>query len=109
MRKILVAAAVLMVAGAAGVASADDPDCRSWRNHGTTGRQGLVQGMIDKHLRGSSGRQYTSENPAAMRRCLVAFRDQIVGQIDQFCADRPDANEERVDDIFDRFLLSCVQ
>jgi hypothetical protein len=36
------------------------------------------------------------------------FAPQIVEEIDQACTDRSGASAEYVDDLFDRYLLSCI-
>jgi hypothetical protein len=56
----------------------------------------------------NTSKKFTSENKAAIRRCLQRFAPQIVEEIDQACSDRPGASAEYVDDIFDRYFLSCI-
>jgi len=83
-------------------------DCPAWRRIGPDARADEVEGMISHHLNSNVSKRYTSENKVAIQRCLRNFAPQIVEQIDQACADRPGANAEYVDDLFDRYLLSCI-
>ena len=83
-------------------------DCQYWNRLAPAARVSDVDRMIEGHLASNASKKYTSENKANIRRCLRDFIPQIVEQIDQACADRPGANDEFVDDIFDKFLLSCV-
>ena len=88
--------------------SATAIDCPGWRRLGQEARNDEVGGMISGHLNSNASKKYTSENKAAIRRCLTNFTPQIVEEIDQACTDRPGANGEFVDDLFDRYLLSCI-
>jgi len=83
-------------------------DCPHWRRLDAEEKRSEVGGMITGHLSSNASKKYTSENKVAIRRCLNAFAPQIVEQIDQACTDRPGASAEYVDDIFDRYLLSCI-
>lgn len=83
-------------------------DCRSWNRLDPAAKRSDVEGMINGHLESNTSKKYTSEDKVAIRRCLREFAPQILEQIDQACADRPGANAEYVDDIFDRYLLSCI-
>jgi hypothetical protein len=83
-------------------------DCRYWSRLDPETRRTDVGGMITSHMTSNSSKRYTSANRVAIQRCLRGFVDQIVEDIDAACADRPDASAEYVDDIFDRYLLSCV-
>jgi len=83
-------------------------DCPQWRRLGPEAKRSDIEGMIEGHLNSNASKKYTSENKAAIRRCLKAFVPQIVEEIDQACTDRPGANAEYVDDIFDHYLLSCI-
>jgi hypothetical protein len=64
--------------------------------------------MISGHLSSNVSKRYTNENRVAIQRCLRGFVGQIVEETDATCEERPDAGQEIVDDLFDRFLLSCI-
>jgi hypothetical protein len=83
-------------------------DCREWLRLAPDARRAEVEGMISGHLSSNTSKRYTSESRVAINRCLKGFVGQIVEEIDAACEERPNANAEFVDDIFDRFLLSCV-
>ena len=83
-------------------------DCPRWRRLDAEAKRSEIEGMIAGHLSSNASKKYTSENKVVMRRCLNAFVPQIVEEIDQACTDRPGASAEYVDDLFDRYLLSCI-
>ena len=83
-------------------------DCPGWRRLTPEARSSEIGGMISGHLNSNASKKYTNENKATIRRCLKAFLPQIIEQIDQACTDRPGAHAEYVDDLFDRYLLSCI-
>ena len=83
-------------------------DCPRWLRLDPAAKQSDVEGMIEGHLESNASKKYTSENKVVIRRCLKAFVPRIVEEIDQACLDRPGASTEFVDDIFDRYLLSCI-
>jgi hypothetical protein len=83
-------------------------DCQYWNRLPPADRITDIENMINGHLESNTSRKYTSENKAVMRRCLREFIPQIIEQIDQACTDRPGASDDYVDDIFDKFLLSCI-
>ena len=88
--------------------SATAIDCPSWRLLDLAARNGEVSGMISGHLNSNASKKYTSENKVVIQRCLKNFAPQIVEEIDQACTDRPGASAEYIDDLFDRYLLSCI-
>lgn len=92
----------------AGASPALAGDCRRWNQLDPAAKQSDVEGMINGHLESNTSKKYTSEDKVTIRRCLREFAPQIREQIDQACADRPGASAEYVDDIFDRYLLSCI-
>jgi hypothetical protein len=83
-------------------------DCRHWSRLDPEARRAEVGGMITSHMTSNSSKRFTSPDRVAIQRCLRGFVDRIVEDIDAACVDRPDAGAEYVDDIFDRYLLSCV-
>jgi hypothetical protein len=92
----------------AGAIPATAADCPAWLRLDAAGRRGEVDGMISGHLSSNTSKKFTSENKVAIRRCLNGFAPRIVEEIDQACTDRPRGNAEYVDDLFDRYLLSCI-
>ena len=92
----------------AGPVSALAGDCPRWNRLGPAGRSSEVEGMIAAHMESNNSKKYTSVDKVKIRRCLREFVPQIVEQIDQACTDRPGGNDEYVDDVFDKYLLSCV-
>lgn len=97
---------LLMFAGSLPATAASD--CPAWLRLAPEARRGEVAGMISGHLGSNASKKYTSENKVVIRRCLGNFAPQIVEEIDQACADRPGASAEFIDDIFDRYFLSCI-
>jgi hypothetical protein len=104
MRRTLLIALLLLV----GSSTAWAADCTRWRGLSPEAKRAEIEGMITGHLNSNTSKRYTSENRAAIQRCLRAFVGQIVEEVDQACADRPRADAEYVDDLFDRYLLSCI-
>lgn len=100
-------ALVLVLAGAAPAAA--DSECAEWIRLGPGEKSARIQAMIEGHLNSNVGKRYTSENTVAMRRCLNAFARQIEEEIDGECAKGNRAAMGAVDDLFDRYFLSCVQ
>ena len=88
--------------------SAMATDCTRWRSLGPEAKRSEIEGMISGHLNSNVTKKYTSENRVAIQRCLRGFVGQIVEEVDQACSERPRANAEYVDDLFDRYLLSCI-
>ena len=88
--------------------AASATDCPRWRGLGPEAKRSTVEGMISGHLSSHATKKFTSENLVVIRRCLKGFVGQIVEQIDPACTDRPRADAEFVDDIFDRYFLSCI-
>lgn len=84
-------------------------ECQSWQRMDDDQKTATVQQMIDGHLDSDRGRSFTSENKVAMRRCLEAFRGQIVAEFDGACAEGLSASLDVLDQTFDRYFLSCVQ
>jgi len=91
----------------AGVATAGD--CSNWMRLTDDAKYAKIDRMIEGHLNSNVGKRYTSENVVAMRRCLQDFVEDLRAEFDGACA--PDVNSAMgvIDDIFDRYFLSCVQ
>jgi len=103
-KRILVGVLLCAVARTAGAT-----DCTSWRKIGPEVKIERVEGMISHHINSNVSKRYTSEHLGAMKACLRTFVGQIVDDFDGTCSERPGANAEVLDDVFDRYLLSCVQ
>ena len=65
--------------------------------------------MISGHLSNQKSKHFTSENRVAMRRCLRGYVPRIIDDIDDACYDSRKGGLGAVDDVFDRYLLSCVR
>ena len=84
-------------------------ECREWDALDGEGRSARIRAMIEGHLSSNVGKRYTSENQPAMRRCLERFVDEIADQFDGACAGGRSTAKNELDQIFDRYFLSCVQ
>jgi hypothetical protein len=96
----------LLVLG--GAATANAGDCRYWLRLDPDAKRADIGAMITAHMTSNNSKRYTSVNRVEIGRCLRGFVGRIVEDVDYACGERPDANAEYVDDIFDRYLLSCV-
>jgi hypothetical protein len=105
MRKRILIGALLFVAAR----TAGATDCTSWRKIDDDVKRERIEAIISHHMNSNVSKRYTSEHRVAMQSCLQGFVGQIVAEFDATCSDRPGANAEVLDDVFDRFLLSCVQ
>lgn len=105
MRASIVIGVLLCTIGHAASAT----DCTSWRKIGPETKRDRVAGMISQHLSSHVSKRYTSENRGAIQNCLRKFSEQIVDDFEAKCQERPGASADVLDDIFDRYLLSCVQ
>lgn len=105
MRKCLVIG--LLIVATSGTANATD--CVSWRKIPDEARQARVDGMITSHVNSNVSKRYTSENRVAILGCLRQFAAQISDEFDAACDERPGGSAEYLDDIFDRYLLSCIR
>ena len=84
-------------------------DCVSWRKIQPDARRERVDGMITGHVNSNVSKRYTSENRVAIQGCLRSFAGQIAEEFDAACDERPGGSAEYLDDIFDRYLLSCIR
>ena len=84
-------------------------ECSGWKRLDDNQKLAAIQQMMDGHLNSNIGRKYTSENTVAMRRCLERFVDQIRDDFDDACSKGMSTGKSALDDIFDRYFLSCVQ
>ena len=86
-----------------------DMTCPEWKRLSYEQKAASVQGMIDGHLGSNAGKRFTNENKGAMRRCLKELSGRILDDINDVCSDAKTAGMGAVDDVFDRYLVSCVQ
>ncbi|MBW1685575.1 MAG: hypothetical protein JRS35_11025 [Deltaproteobacteria bacterium] len=81
--------------------------CPDWQALGPDEKVASVEAMIEGHLSSNKSKRFTSENRVAMRRCLEANIGLIVDDIDGQCSSGK-RSADPVDDVFDSYLLSCV-
>ncbi len=81
--------------------------CPDWQALGPDQKVASVEAMIEGHLSSNKSKRYTSANRVAMRRCLEASVGRIIDDIDEECS-RGNRSSDPVDDVFDSYLLSCV-
>jgi len=93
---------------APGVALAGS-ECSEWVRLDAAGKAAEIDGRIEGHLNSNVGKRYTSENQVAMRQCLHRFVPDIRAQFDGACAEGRSGSSNELDQIFDRYFLSCVQ
>jgi hypothetical protein len=84
-------------------------ECSDWRRLDDDQKLAAIERMIDGHLNSNVGRKFTSENTVAMRRCLEGFVERIRDDFDDACSKGMRTGKQALDDIFDRYFLSCVQ
>ena len=81
--------------------------CPDWQALEPDQKVASVEAMIESHLTSNKSKRFTNENRVAMRRCLEASVHRIVDDIDNECSSGA-RSADPVDDVFDRYLLSCV-
>ena len=81
--------------------------CPDWQGLGPDEKVASVKAMIEGHLSSNKSQRYTSANRVAMRRCLEANVTLIIDDIDDQCSSGQRSSDP-VDDVFDGYLLSCV-
>lgn len=81
--------------------------CNDWEALSPEQKVAAVADMIDGHLTSNKNQRFTSANRTRMKRCLEGLMDQIVDDIDEACQ-RSSRSKDPVDDVFDKYLLSCV-
>jgi hypothetical protein len=90
-----------------GVAVASD--CSSWLRLSDDAKYAKIDRMIEGHLNSNVGKRYTSENAVAMRRCLNGYVEDLRAEFDGACDPGANSGMGVIDEIFDRYFLSCVQ
>jgi hypothetical protein len=106
MRTALAAAILIGVSPGAALAASE---CAEWTRLDAAGKAAEIDGRIEGHLSSNVGKRYTSENQVAMRLCLRRFAPEIGAQFDEACAEGRSTSSNSLDQIFDRYFLSCVQ
>ena len=81
--------------------------CPDWQALGPDQKVASVEAMIEGHLSSNKSKRFTSANRVSIRRCLEANVGRIVDDIDNECSSGTRLADP-VDDVFDRYLLSCV-
>ena len=81
--------------------------CPDWQALDPEQKVASVEAMIESHLTSGKSKRFTNENRVAMRRCLEANVRRIVDDIDNECSSGTRSSDP-VDDVFDSYLLSCV-
>ncbi|MDJ0848960.1 MAG: hypothetical protein QNK04_11320 [Myxococcota bacterium] len=83
-------------------------ECEDWeRLEG--GKESRVERLIDARLQSNQGKKYTSANRVDIRSCAMRFVPDIVAQFDGACAQGMAASMNVLDEIFDKYFLSCVR
>lgn len=89
--------------------SAAAAECSDWRRMDEPAKSAELDRMIEGHLSSNVGKKFTSENSVLMRRCLQNFKQDLIDQFDGVCSDERGTPKDALDQIFDRYFLSCVQ
>ena len=84
-------------------------ECSGWQRLDDDQKLAVIQKTIDGHLSSNVGRKFTSENTVAMRRCLEEFTLRIRDDFDDACSKGMSTGKSDLDNIFDRYFLTCVQ
>ena len=103
-RTLVIAAAMAGIAAPAGAM-----DCAGWRRLSHDQKSAKITSMIDGHLNSNVGKRYTSENTVRMRRCMVEFAEDIQEEFDGACSQGKSTEKNALDQLFDRYFLTCVQ
>jgi hypothetical protein len=105
MRRII----TIVIAGVLWAGTASAGDCSSWMRLADDAKYAKIDRMIEGHLNSNVGKRYTSENATAMRRCLQGYVIDLRSEFDGACAPGVESGMGVIDEIFDRYFLSCVQ
>jgi len=100
---------LVLIALVAWAPTAGAIDCNGWDRLTDDQKIGKIESMIESHMNSNVGKRYTSENRPAMRRCLYDFVEELRDQFDGACAEGSSTGLNEIDQIFDRYFLSCVQ
>jgi hypothetical protein len=100
---------VAVVFGLLFAGGANASDCSSWMRLADDAKYAKIDRMIEGHLNSNVGKRYTSENTVAMRRCLNGYVEELRAEFDGACGSGGQSPLGVIDEIFDRYFLSCVQ
>jgi len=81
--------------------------CPDWQALGPDQKVASVEAMIEGHLSSNKSQRFTNANRVAIRRCLEANVGRIIDDIDDECSSGKRSSDP-VDDVFDSYLLTCV-
>jgi hypothetical protein len=84
-------------------------ECADWVRLDDAEKSARIDAIIEGHLQSNVGKRYTSENTVAMRRCLRGHAPEIRAEFDGTCDQGRLVAMDALDEIFDRYFLSCVQ
>ena len=104
MRILLVVGAVVLL----GSGSAWASECRDWGDLSVAQKGADIRDTIEGHLNSNVGKRYTSENVVDMRLCLERYVTELRLQFDAICVER-NPPMDALDQLFDRYFLSCIQ
>ncbi len=107
MSKITVIRLVIVISFLLAAPVAGAIECEEWQRLGP-GKEARIRQMIDERLSSNQGGRYTSANRVSMRQCLNRFVPDIEAQFDGTCAEGMEASMNALDEIFDKYFLSCV-
>ena len=102
---VLTTTAMLFAISLPGTAAA--LDCSEWNRLDNDQKRASIEDMIQGHVFSDYGTKFTSENRIAMKRCVQGFMSRIHDDFDETCS--RSASRQAIDDVFDRYFLSCVQ
>ena len=100
---------VIVIVGVFWAAAAAADDCSNWMRLADDAKYAKIDRMIEGHLNSNVSKRYTSENTVAMRRCLQGYVEDLRAEFDGACEPSVESAMGVIDEIFDRYFLSCVQ
>ena len=105
MRELMLAFALVM----AMTTTAGAIECKDWDRLPPEQKGPTVERLIDQRLNSNVAKRYTSANRVAIRKCAMRRVQDIQDEFDGTCAEGIEASMNALDEIFDRYFLSCVQ
>ena len=98
--------AVVLVTAAATPASATR--CQTWRRMTDAQRWDRVYRMIDDAISGQGGREFRIDR-GAVGRCMERQAEAMYWAFDDACLDSGSAGPQAIDQLFKRYIWSCIQ
>jgi len=83
-------------------------DCPEWKRMTPEQKTARIERKTESHLKSNVSKRFTSEDPVAMRSCMYEFTPEIVARYDHLC-EQGQSTANALDDLFDKYFLSCVQ